>query len=174
MRQFWTSPLLLCVAVLLGGCQRITDADKQAAIDCVKANVVAMEKQNMEAVMATIHPKSENYEPTKTVVAAIWKQYVLKFELEKVEIDRATTKGILVKFVQVVRKLEGPDDVDMEDSRTIGTHLLQKDGKTWKIWSTQVQSSQPIPEAPAAPAPAAATPKPAENPSTPAPTQSNP
>ncbi len=125
----------LAVAALLCGCQRIRDSDRTAAIDCVRANLAAIENGNLEAAMATIHPLSPAFEDARRQTEAIFLQYRLKMELESAKIGQVSADSIEVNFIQVTRKIEGPDE--FVDNRVEGTHVLKRDGTAWKIWSTR-------------------------------------
>jgi len=135
-------------AITLGACGRIDDSDKKAAVDCVKANLAAMEKGDINAVLATIHPESPAYLQTPEQVREIVATYKLKFSLEEVEVERVTDQGIHVRFVQVTKRISGP--AGFPDNRVEGMHLVRRDGNQWKIWFTQVRQArtldgQPIP-----------------------------
>src|SRR6187549_3850672 len=131
-------PLALASAISLGlvACGRISDADRKAAVECVRSNLVAMQKGDFAAVAATLHPKSPAFHNTPEIMQRLLKTYKLSYELEQCDVEKETSDGIFVHFVQVTKKLEGPDD--FPDSRLEGMHLLKKDGKAWKIWFTQV------------------------------------
>jgi hypothetical protein len=135
-------PLILAAVALLCGCQRVTDADKQAAIECVRANLAAMEKGDPEAAATTIHPQSPAFAEARRQTEAILQFYRLKMELESASIGRVTPDGIEVNFVQVTRKIEGPEE--FIDNRVEGTHLLRRDGAAWKIWSTRSNAARTL------------------------------
>lgn len=132
----------LALAALPCGCERIGEADKNAALECVRANVEAMEKADLDAATATIHPESPAFAEARRQAEAIFAQYRLEMELESASIGRMTPDGIEVNFVQVTRKIEGPEE--FMDNRVEGMHLLKRDGKTWKIWSTRWHTARTL------------------------------
>lgn len=132
----------VAAAALLSGCERISEADRKAALDCVRANVEAMQNADAEAATATIHPQSPAFPDAQRQTEAIFAQYRLAMELESASIGRVTPEGIEVNFVQVTRKLEGPEE--FMDNRVEGTHLLKRDGKAWKIWSTRWHTARTL------------------------------
>lgn len=136
--------LLACLAVVVAlcGCERVTDADQKAALETVRANLAAMEKEDLETAIATIHPKSPNYPGARDQTAAIFVEYQLKLDLEKAEVSRVTADGIEVHFVQTTQMIDGPEG--FVDNRVEGVHLLKRDGSAWKIWSTRFQPPQTL------------------------------
>jgi hypothetical protein len=128
--------------VFLAGCGKVTEADHKAALDCVKANLAAMQKGDVDAVLATIHPKSPAYLQTPELIKSIVNRYELSYELESAKVEHASSDGVRVGFVQVTRKLKGPDD--FPDNRVEGLHLLKREGGKWKIWFTQVRQARSL------------------------------
>jgi hypothetical protein len=133
---------LLLAALFLAGCHPRDDADRKAAVECVRANLAAMEKGDLDAATATVHPLSPSYPQAMEQTQAIFAQYKVAFTLEKAEVTESTPEGIRVHFVQVTKKLEGPDT--FPDHRSEGTHLLRRDGEKWKIWSTQITDARTL------------------------------
>ena len=165
-----TRLLLLAFVFVLSGCQKITEADQRAAIECVKENLAALQRGDLNGVLATTHPTNEAYVWTPDVVKAIVEKYKLAFELEELRIAQVTAEGIQVHFVQVTKRIEGSDDY--LDNRAEGIHVLKRDGKAWKIWFTRVLQTrtldgQPLPQN--RPLVEDPTPPPTETPSSPAP-----
>ncbi len=134
--------LLLLAAFSLVACHPRDDADRQAAIECVRANLAAMEKGDLAAAMATVHPLSPSYAQAMEQTQAIFANYKVAFTLEKAEVVESSPEGIRVKFVQLTKKLEGPDT--FPDHRSEGIHLLRRDGEKWKIWSTQITQARTL------------------------------
>lgn len=141
-RMFRRSATCFVAAALLCGCDRVSEADKKAALECVRANIEAMEKGDLEAATATIHPQSPAFAEARLQTEAIIAQYRLDMELESASIGRVTPDGVEVNFVQVTRKLEGVEE--FIDNRVEGTHLLKRDRKAWKIWSTRWHAARTL------------------------------
>jgi hypothetical protein len=134
--------LLWLAAMALGACGRIDESDKKAAVDCVKANLAAMEKGDVKAVLATIHPESPAYLSTPELIHEIVSTYKLKYTLEEATVERVTNEGVHVRFVQVTKRISGP--AGFPDNRVEGMHMLRRDGKLWKIWYTQVRQARTL------------------------------
>jgi hypothetical protein len=146
--------LALPLLSVFTGCGRVSKGDHQAAIDCVRANLAAMQKGDMAAVAETLHPKSPGFLNTPEVMKSIMAQYKLSYELEECAVERATSAGIHVRFVQVTKRIAGPED--FPDSRMEGVHILKRDRRAWKIWFTQVRTTEsldgtPLPARPMVP-----------------------
>ncbi len=133
---------VLTTLMFLASCGKITQSDHQAAVDCVQANLAAMQKGDMAAVVETLHPKSPGFLNTPEVMKSIMARYKLSYELEGCEVERATDAGIHVRFLQVTKRIEGPED--FPDSRMEGVHILKRHGGKWKIWFTQVRTTESL------------------------------
>jgi len=127
---------------LVSGCERVSKADEDAAVASVRANTEAMNRADLEGAMAAIHPKSPSYDRSRAQTETILEQFKLACTLEDAKVEKSTAEGILVRFVLVTRKVSG--DEDFPDNRVTGLHLLKRDGAAWKIWSTQVLSSEKL------------------------------
>jgi hypothetical protein len=130
--------LLALVALLGGGCARITEADKEAAIEQVRAHLEAMKSRKPEAVAATVHPSSPHFEVTKAVIERV----DLMLDLKSAEVESTKGDTIAVHFVLETRKLGGA--VDIKDVREDGVFVLRRDGVTWKLWSKDVRQTTPL------------------------------
>lgn len=139
---------LALLVIGLGGCQRVTEADKEVALEVVRANVKAMEAEDMDAALATIHPKSPAYEQAREPIATIFKDYDLSYELEKVEVSQVAVAEIRVAFAMVTRRRTGAEG--FTDNRVEGFHLVRRDGNGWKIWETRILQATPVEAPPSA------------------------
>lgn len=136
VRRAFAFSLLGASLALLAGCHRVSDADRAAVVECIRANLAATEAGDIEAVLATIHPRSTAYAQTPKLLKELNAKFTLAYDLESAEVEKATADGIRVRFIQTTRKVAG--DGDYPENRLEGVHLLKKDGEKWKIWSTQV------------------------------------
>lgn len=101
----------------------------------IVANVEFMNKEDFDGVMSTIHPESSYYSTTESLVKKIFDIYDLNYKLEKVKIIEENENEVKVEFVQITKKLKGPE---FKNNRTTGVHTMKKDGESWKIFSTEV------------------------------------
>jgi hypothetical protein len=132
----------MLTALLFAGCEKITDADKTAAVEAVRANFEAMKARDLDAMTATVHPSSPNFEATKAFAQQQAERYTLLYDLKSAEFDSVKGGEIRVRFVQETRKVLGPDD--LKDNRVTGLHILRRDGAKWKLWGTMVEKTEEL------------------------------
>jgi hypothetical protein len=136
------------MALFCAGCEKITEADKAAAIATVRANLEAMKARDLDAIGETVHPSSPHFEAAKAFAQHQAQRYTLLYDLKNVEFESAKGGEIRVRFVQETRKVLGPDD--LKDNRVTGVHILRRDGAKWKLWGTEVEKTEELgPPAPA-------------------------
>jgi ketosteroid isomerase-like protein len=164
------APLLsiLALSFLLGGCEKApTPPDSKVLIQTIEDNVHAMEKKDLDAVMATIHSKGPYFQSTRDTVAEVFKVLDLKYTLSDLQVVSASPEEAHVSFVQKTEKIGG--EGEFQGNIQQGIHILRPDddGK-WKIFRTQLvkitgldgrplgateEAAAPEPAAPPAPAP---------------------
>jgi hypothetical protein len=127
--------ILVSTTLAVSACQRVTESDKVAAVETVKANVVAMQAKNMDAIMATIHSQSPHFEQTKMITQRMFELYDIDYKLETVEVETATPDTIRVRFAQKMSKTRGPEE--FVSGTMTGVHVLRRDGGSWKLWATE-------------------------------------
>ncbi len=93
----------------------------------------------IEGTMSTIHPESESFETTENLLKQLFKVYDLNYKIEKLEVVDENDQEAVVNFTQVTTKINGPD---FKDNRIRGTHILRKDGDSWKIFSTKITETE--------------------------------
>ena len=138
---------LLCVAIFAAGCNRVPKADRDAALETVRRNVQLLQEEKVEEMMATIHPQSPAYAPSRTSVAELVKEFDLKCELTALEVLGMRKGDVRVRFEQITERKK--DGVSEPKTRLVGVHVLRKDGEPWKIFDTEVINADlvdPLPE----------------------------
>lgn len=103
--------------------------------EAIQANTDYMNSENLEGVMSTIYPESDSYEITENLVIQLFKAYDLNYKIEKLEVVDEDENESEVNFTQLTTKINGPK---FRDNRVKGTHILKKDGDSWKIFSTKI------------------------------------
>ncbi|MDR3403512.1 MAG: hypothetical protein P4L99_13525 [Chthoniobacter sp.] len=171
MKSFLT-PLLsvLALAFVVGGCQRSSTPPDQAVLfQAVEDNVHALEKKDVDAVMATIHPQAPSFESTREIISEMFKAVDLKYTLSDLKVVSATPDEARVSFLQKTEKTGG--EAGFQNNIVQGVHTLRPDNGKWKIYRTFQTSvtgldgkpltapTEAAPEAaPAAPSPAPTVP----------------
>ena len=170
-------PLLpiLALALVFGGCEKTAPAPDSAVLfQTLRDNVSALEKKDVDAVMATIHPKAPSFESTRAIVSDMFKAIDLKYTLTDLKVVTASEDEAQVSFVQKTEKKGGAGE--FPGNIVEGIHTLKLDNGKWKIFRTlqmkvtdlngkpigAPEPAAPAPEPPPSPTPAAEpAPKPA-------------
>lgn len=126
----------LLLPFFLGGCEKAAPPapDKTVYFQAIEENVHAMEKKDLEAVMATIHPKAPSYASTREIVADMFKTLDLKCTLSDLQVVTATPEEARVSFTQKTEKAGGTGD--FQNNILKGVHILRPDNGKWKIVNT--------------------------------------
>ncbi len=98
-------------------------------------NVRAMESENLECFMDTIHEHCPHYNSTKDFATQMFKDYDLKCEINDIKVVEKSDHEAKVLVVQVTRRLAG---LPYNDNKTTGIHTLKKINGTWKIYHTEI------------------------------------
>ena len=107
--------------------------------ETIQANTNYMNSEDLEGVMSTIHPESDSYAITENLVTQLFKVYDLNYKIEKLEVVDEDKNEAVVNFTQLTTKVNGPK---FRDNRAKGTHVLKKDGDSWKLFSTKITDSE--------------------------------
>ena len=102
----------------------------------VMANIRALEAEDMEAMMATIHTQSPNYQATQQQVAPLLAQYDIECEIHDLELLGVTEGYALVKLRQVTRKTGG--EAPFQDNELLVLHTMKQEAGQWKFWSQTI------------------------------------
>jgi hypothetical protein len=100
----------------------------------VRAQVDALNRQNLNASMDGIHPSSPMFQSTKEFAEVIFKNYKLRFTLQKIALESMTADTAKVRFTQITKKISGPE---FRNNRVIGVHTLKKYQGKWKIYDSK-------------------------------------
>ena len=131
---------LVCAALVMCACRRAVNVDRETALEVVRRNSQFMQEEKIDEMMATLHPESPTFAQTRAIMEGLAKKFDLKCELTALEVVSATPDEVRVRFDQTTSKVKG--EGGFPSSRVVGIHLLKKDGNAWKIYSTEVISTQ--------------------------------
>ncbi len=141
--RFLSTMIFTCVAFFFPSCTPKPIVDENAVFSSIKDNLNAMQNNDTEGVMATIHLESPSYGSTREVLQDLFKKYDLRFTLTDLKVVSATPNEVQVSFVQKTERLKGPED--LQSSICDGVHTLRKDGGKWKIYNTNSGKAVALP-----------------------------
>jgi len=101
----------------------------------VKASTKYLNEENIESFMTTILTRSPYYHDIETNTKKTFEMYDLKYKIENIKVLEQSKGEAKVEFTQVTTKIKGPD---FKNNKTTGVHILQKEGDSWKIYSTEM------------------------------------
>lgn len=130
--------LLLLPLLATAACQRITPADRAAALETIRRNLAATQGEKIEEMMATIHPKSPFREETRAQTAGLFERFDIRYELTTLEIVAEKRDELRVRFEQVMEKTAGEEP--FPKCKVAGVHVLRRDGGEWKIFDGAIMS----------------------------------
>jgi len=146
-----------------------TPTAEEAIRTLIETNMAAMEKEDLDAVMATIQKKSPLYEPTKKAVERAFESLDLTFELEQVSVVRIDDASAEIEITQITRSRK-PGTGAFRDNRIVALHELEKVDGQWFFTDSDVKETVylDIEKAPAAAEETApeSSPEPQESPET--------
>lgn len=127
------SALALGLTLIFSACNKPT-ASKEVIFGAIHENVHALEKKDIETVMATIHPDSPAFANTRAAVEEMFRSVDLKYTLSELRIESANPEEVKVSFKQQTEKTS--ERGRFENNIVEGIHTLRPDKKTWKIFRT--------------------------------------
>lgn len=151
LQKFLSIILFLVAAIFISACSKETgnQKDKPKEINkvptdeilfkVVEDNLKALENENVEAYMATIHPESPEYENSEQLVKGIISTYKLKYELSDMKVIEKSEKEAKVYYVQKSIKVEGPI---FQNNEVRGYHILKPDKDKWKIYRSIIRETK--------------------------------
>ena len=125
--------LALGLALALFACDKPI-ANKDVLFGAIHENVHALEKKDVETVMATIHPESPSFAGTKEAVEQMFASVDLKYTLSDLRIETASPEEVKVSFKQKTEKVG--ERGEFMSNIVEGIHTLRPDKGTWKIYKT--------------------------------------
>ena len=124
--------LALGLALALFACDK--PKTEEVIFGAIHENVHALEKKDVETVMATIHPDSPVYAGTREAVEAMFKMVDWKYTVSDLRIEEATPEEVKVSYKMRMEVVgEGSQFVS---NLVEGVHTLRLDKGRWKIYKT--------------------------------------
>jgi tetratricopeptide (TPR) repeat protein len=111
----------------------------QQLFDVLHENARAGINEDLDAYMATVHPKSPLYDRTEDLLKDMFATYDLNFEFYDLTVTSLTSNEAKIHFSLLTRKRAGPD---FRNNIVIGTMILRPDNGVWKIYNQTVEDVQ--------------------------------
>jgi ketosteroid isomerase-like protein len=102
-----------------------------------KKHIQALNKEDLQAYLATLDPKSAQYKEAQTQTQKLFKEYDLKYEVETIEVISIGQQNAVVKMIATVKKIKGGS---FADSKIVAYNTLRKTSQGWRIADTQIES----------------------------------
>ena len=122
---------LFVLTLIINPCfanQEIANQIKQAVIK----NMDAVETENTQMMMDTIHTQSPFYLMTKQQMQPLYENYELKYELLSYEYIGITGEYATVRVIFRTSKISGPA---FKDNELDVIQIFKQENGTWKLWS---------------------------------------
>ena len=130
---------LLFVVTITAGCARKT-ADEEAVKNVIQNNIKALQEENLENYLATLHPDSPGYAQMEALCPKIFEIYDLQHKLVETKILKISGDEARVRTTQEARRISGPENY--KDNRSTMVHTLKKYKGHWKLFNTEQESME--------------------------------
>ena len=134
---------IAALAFVLVACTQKQNPEKEAVFAAIQAHLQAVEQENIDAVMATLHPATPGLEQQRQENEAMFKKYDLKFEIVSMKLESLTDTEAKVASTQKALRVGG--EKDLPDLIYDSVWTLQKDGDKWKIINSVQLRITPLP-----------------------------
>ncbi len=130
---------LLLSVLITAGCSN-KKADEEALRTVIQKNLKALQDENLEDYLSTLHPESPGYAKMELLCPRIFEIYELKHDLVNTEVLNISDNEARVRTTQEARRISGPENY--KDSRSITVHTLKKYEGEWKLFKTEDESME--------------------------------
>lgn len=139
---------LAVIALVVGGCG---DTEEEKAIKQVfRDQVEALENEDLEGVLATIHPESPEYGVTRDNIGTLFELFDLEYKVDDIEVVKLEGNLAEVRAVRESRVVNEPAEGEegagtVKDTRRTELYEVRKTGEGWKIYTIlAVESSEEL------------------------------
>lgn len=115
--------------------------DEPQIRDVLRENVRALENNDLDAYMETIHPEAPLYDSTEENVSQLIAQFEIDVDLtiESIEVDGDHAEA---NVIQENRETSGA--ADYQDTRVYITHELRPYQGEWHLYDSNIRDSEPL------------------------------
>ena len=100
--------------------------------ELLQENVQALEAEDLDAAMNTIHPDSPQIANTRKITEQFFEDYDLDYEADNLEVLDLSESDATVRIVQTTKKKTG---AEFRDNVTTAIHSLKKQNGKWKFFN---------------------------------------
>ncbi len=119
----------------------ITQQDKQTFTNFFKRHLDALNRKDLNAYLATLDPKSPQYDAAKQETAQLFKEYTLKYAIKSVKVISVDKQEAVVEMAATVKRVSGGG---FKDSKMVTTNTLKKINGKWRLHSTTINELTPL------------------------------
>jgi len=126
--------------ILLSDDEDESTGDTGSVRETLRKQARALENDNIEAYMETIHPESPLYDSTRSATSRLMERYDLEIELtiNSVSIDSDTATADVTQVTRAV------NSASYQPRRAEMSHELRTDDGTWKVYDSSIQSREAL------------------------------
>jgi tetratricopeptide (TPR) repeat protein len=117
--------------------QPFTPEEASAVLNTVYENIAASNVENIDRYMASIHTPSNDYQTTREILEALYRDYDLTATISGIELVNYSAEEAQVSFVLETRKRNGPE---FRDNVIRGIFILRPENGQWKLYDQVVNN----------------------------------
>ena len=126
----------ILILVLVAGCATGPVDPDNVVTAVIYENMAAAQREDIEALKATMDPRGPKFQQIDESMEPLFYMYEFSYEMEEVKVVKKSASMAQVSFVQVTRKIKGPQ---FRDNRLIGVHILRKTKGKWRIFRSLIK-----------------------------------
>ncbi|MEW6077727.1 MAG: nuclear transport factor 2 family protein [Thermodesulfobacteriota bacterium] len=132
----------LMAVIAITGCTGNGKNEEATLKAVIENNVTALQEENVEKYMSTLHPDSQGYARMKAICPQIFQIYDLQHKLIDIKVLDVSGDTARVRTTQEARRIAGPENY--RSNRSTMVHTLKKDQGQWKIFQSDQESMENI------------------------------
>jgi len=129
-----TAGLVVIGLLLVWGCGAGIPED-EALISVIEQNLQMSRDENAQGFLETVHEEAPGYNTLRQGLEQMFEAYDFSYELKEADVLEKSKDQARVHFVQVTKKISGPE---FQDNQIEGIHTLKRSRGDWKIFNTEV------------------------------------
>jgi len=102
----------------------------------MEGQIDAMNKENVDAYLATVDPDSPAYDPTKEQIKKLFDMYDLQATLDTFQLVSNKDDDAEVRTTITTKKVKGPQ---FNDNKVIALHSVKKKNGKWVVVASKIE-----------------------------------